>query len=43
MYVQTNVIVRIFTHIVDIHKKGIITHINTHIFVWIHKYNQKTF
>ena len=27
------------THIVDTHKKGIISHLNTHIFVCIHKYN----
>ena len=34
MYVHTNIIVRIITQIVDIHEKGIITHIN----VCIHKY-----
>ena len=43
MYVHTNTIVPILTFIVDIHEKSIITGINTHIFVCIHKYNSKTF
>ena len=34
MHVLTNIIVRINTHVVDIHKKGR----NTHLNVCIHKY-----